>query len=369
MNSFSASEWLHPRLLPFFTLSYPTDPPKNPDSFHNTQYYGTGLQDLCLIVTIIAVYAIIRDVFRLGVFEPFARWKLNRDLQQNCSTRELKHSDSVVIGNGRSSLNGNGHVTVNGNGKVTRPNKKEQRKLHRRVLRFAEQGWPIIYYPLQTAFGVYINRELPTRLFNPVDLWIGYPHIPVAGPVKLYYLAQTAFYLHQMLILNAEAPRKDHYQMMTHHVITVFLMGTSYYYNFTRVGCLLMVLMDWCDIFLPMAKMIRYLALPQIYCDATFVWWLISWFVTRHVLFVVVIYSTMFDLPRLHPWKWDPPSGHYLTKGAHVMFTSSLLALEIIQIMWFAMICRIAWRVLTSGQGASDDRSDEESPGTDEKEE
>lgn len=86
---------------------------------------------------------------------------------------------------------------------------------------------------------------------NPINVWPGYPHIPLAGTVKFYYLLQTAFYMHQVLIINAEARRKDHWQMMTHHVITIFLMIGSYFYNFTRIGCLIMVLMDWCDIFLP----------------------------------------------------------------------------------------------------------------------
>lgn len=97
----------------------------------------------------------------------------------------------------------------------------------------------------------YVHLNLPTQIFNPTDLWQNYPHIPLAAPLKLYYLTQTAFYIHQVLILNAEARRKDHIQMMTHHVITIFLITTSYFSNFTRVGCLIMVLMDWCDIFLP----------------------------------------------------------------------------------------------------------------------
>ena len=54
-----------------------------------------------------------------------------------------------------------------------------------------------------------------------------------------------------MLILNAEARRKDHWQMMAHHVITVILVIGSYSYNYTRVGCLIMFLMDLCDVFLP----------------------------------------------------------------------------------------------------------------------
>jgi very-long-chain ceramide synthase len=56
--------------------------------------------------------------------------------------------------------------------------------------------------------------------------------------------------MHQIFILNAEARRKDHVQMMTHHIITVILVITSYFTNFTRVGCVIMVLMDWCDVLL-----------------------------------------------------------------------------------------------------------------------
>jgi TLC domain len=97
----------------------------------------------------------------------------------------------------------------------------------------------------------YVHYNLPTQIWDPMDLWRDYPHIPLPGLVKFYYLSQTAFYTHQILILNAEARRKDHVRMMTHHVITVILMAMSYFSNFTRVGCLIMILMDWCDIFLP----------------------------------------------------------------------------------------------------------------------
>lgn len=90
-------------------------------------------------------------------------------------------------------------------------------------------------------------------MLNPINVWHGYPHTPLAGPIKFYYLLQNAFYMHQVLILNAEARRKDHWQMMTHHVITVVLMVSSYCYDFTRIGCLIMVLMDLCDIFLPVS--------------------------------------------------------------------------------------------------------------------
>jgi len=252
------------------------------------------------------------------------------------------------------------HANGNSNGTIsdTRLTPKELRQLHRSMIRFAEQGWSVIYYPLQWCFGLYVHRNLPTRVLNPVDLWHGYPHIPLAGPIKFYYLLQTAFYIHQILILNAEARRKDHVQMMTHHVITVFLMLTSYYTNYTRIGCLIMVLMDWCDIWLPLAKMFRYLGY-QLLCDVTFVFFMLSWLVTRHWLFIISIVSTYLYCPTIVPFIYAPEQGRYLSIPIYWTFVTLLSALQVLQIIWFWMICRIAWRVLTAGEGASDDRSDE----------
>ncbi|KAG6919391.1 hypothetical protein DXG01_006274 [Tephrocybe rancida] len=334
MNALLTTQWLPPYIVPFFSLSYPTVTPQNPDSFPSSAYYNTGLLDLCLIVSCIAVMAILRDAFRLCVFEPLARWKLTRDLYNR---KKLE----VAIPNGHT----NGHVTTNGasNGNghtapcISKPTPKELQKVNRSVLRFAEQGWSVVYYTLQWSFGLYVHRNLPTRIFEPSALWEGYPHIPLAAPVKIYYLTQTAFYMHQVLILNAEARRKDHVQMMTHHVITIFLMTTSYFSNFTRVGCLIMVLMDWCDIFLPLAKMIRYIEISQFACDLTFGCFLVSWLITRHIFFLFTIVSTYSDLPRLVPFKWSVEEGRYLSRTA------------------------VAWRVLTTDAGASDVRSDDES--------
>lgn len=92
--------------------------------------------------------AVLRDATRLGLMEPFARWKLSRDLGI------LKDSKSngkpIVVANGNG--NGNGHAG-HGNGSST-PSLKEARKMHRKVLRFAEQSWPVIYYSATITFGL-----------------------------------------------------------------------------------------------------------------------------------------------------------------------------------------------------------------------
>ncbi|KAI0772573.1 longevity assurance proteins LAG1/LAC1 [Irpex lacteus] len=351
MNAAQAPEWLPSFLIPFVTLSYPVDRPAAPDSFPDSEYYAVGPLDFWYIVSIIAVFAILRDAFRLGVFEPFAKWYLTRQLKADKEKGRM-HAN----GNGKANGATNGHAahdltTV----KIT---KREQKQVRRSVIRFAEQGWPVVYYTLQWGYGLYVHRNVPTRVLDPVDVWINYPHIPLAGPLKFYYLTQSAFYLHQILVINAEAPRKDHWQMMTHHVITVVLMLGSYFYNFTRIGVLIMMLMDLCDIFLPLAKMLRYLGFSTL-CDLTFVLFMGSWLVTRHFLFVLAIISAYTDAKRIISPVWDPPTGRFMTEEVLAGFSAMLVSLQIIQLVWFWMVCRVAYKVVT-GQGAEDSRSDEE---------
>jgi len=275
--------------------------------------------------------------------EPFARWFLSR---KYAFARDKEATNGGIPDDEKTSHD------------LARTRKLEDRMIQRSVLRFAEQGWSVIYYSVNFTFGLYLHCNFPTAPFHLEKLWLNYPHIPLAGPVKLYYLLQTSFYMHQVLVLNAEARRKDHIQMMTHHVISIALMVASYFGHFTRIGCLIMVLMDWCDIFFPLAKMFRYLALPTL-CDATFVWFLVSWLVTRHILFMLAIRSLFADAPRFVPLEWSPEQGRFLSYESWIAFLALLIALQFIQLLWFYMICRVAWRVI-SGQGAEDTRSDED---------
>ena len=154
MNTNRALSWVPPYIIPFFSLSYPTDPPPKTDSFHDSQYFGTGWFDICTIVGLIAAMAVFRDLARLYVFEPFARWKLSKDLRVKklaasknggSSSPSLKAKlVSNGVANGRQT---NGHVR-----EITFTT-MEKRRMHRSVLRFAEQGWALLCYSFQCGFG------------------------------------------------------------------------------------------------------------------------------------------------------------------------------------------------------------------------
>jgi acyl-CoA-dependent ceramide synthase len=82
-------------------------------------------------------------------------------------------------------------------------------------------------------------------------MWSAFPTRSMTGLFKLYYLAQFGFWLQQILVINIEERRKDHWQMFTHHIITCLLLIGSYGYYQTKVGNVILCLMDVVDLVFP----------------------------------------------------------------------------------------------------------------------
>lgn len=92
--------------------------------------------------------------------------------------------------------------------------------------------------------------------FNTSQYWIDYPHILISKNMKCYYLMQLAFWVQQVYTIHIEKRRKDHFAMVTHHIITILLIVSSYYTNFTRIGNAVLCCMDLADIFLAVSVLL-----------------------------------------------------------------------------------------------------------------
>ena len=185
-------------LLPFVTLSYPVDRPQNPDSFPDSSYYDIGYLDVCLIVTFISIMAILRDAARVLLLEPFASWKLTRDwrrrraLKSGSTTPELKATNPPGI-----KLDGktNGPITTIDSAEklmADRPaeHSPEARRIRHAVVRFAEQGWQVVYYVFQWSLGMvrvffyHLLSETRLLIFASVPLLL--PSLEYVGRVPSY---------------------------------------------------------------------------------------------------------------------------------------------------------------------------------------
>ncbi|KAI9780545.1 MAG: sphingosine N-acyltransferase lag1 [Geoglossum umbratile] len=309
----------------FFELSY-YDP--------KIGKYGKGWNDIFMVVYWVIIFTGLRAAVMEWLLIPFARW---------------------------------GGVT----------------KLKRRM-RFAEQAWLFLYYTAFWTLGMYIMYKSKYWL-NLRELWTDYPERQMDGLFKWYYLVQYAFWIQQILVVNIEERRKDHHQMVTHHLITCALMFGSYGYHQARVGNAFLCVMDVVDLLLPMAKMLKYFHFNTA-CDVAFGVFLVTWFGARHVLYMMLLYSVFVHLPETIPfgcysgpngkgpdpsmpapaslWKFlapfmDSEGPVCWTEGVHGAFKSLLVALQVITCVWFVMIMKVAWRVIKGG-AAEDSRSDDE---------
>ena len=118
------------------------------------------------------------------------------------------------------------------------------------ITRFAEQAWLVIVYTVFYPLGVYLYYNSP-YFWNMKNLWTHWPSREMPGLLKAYILVQLAFWLQQIIVINIEERRKDHWQMLTHHFITVSLITASYRYRHTPVANVILMLMDVSDFFLP----------------------------------------------------------------------------------------------------------------------
>ncbi|GKU09619.1 unnamed protein product [Fusarium langsethiae] len=252
-------------------------------------------------------------------------------------------------------------------------------------MRFKEQAWLFIYYSTCWSVGMYIYATSPYWL-DLKAMWTNWPNREVSSLMKSYMLAQLAFWLQQIIVVNIEKRRKDYWQMISHHIVTIVLVYSSYRYGLTRVGNVVLILMDLNDLIFSVAKCLKYMGL-QTLCDIMFGVFVVSWVLCRHVAFVMVCWSVYAHslviagstcytgsggnitgpkpVPQnegnfymLEPLIYD--SGRicydYTIKS---LFLSGLLFLEGLMIFWLVMIIKLVFRVLRGGN-AEDTRSDDE---------
>lgn len=191
--------------------------------------------------------------------------------------------------------------------------------------------------------------------------------------------------------------------MFTHHIVTCLLLITSYGYYQTRVGNVILCIMDIGDITLAIAKLLKYAGYQKA-CDVAFGVFIMSWFWARHVAYLTVCWSVYHDSHEVMTFgcyssqtgervsETPPPGSRFLREpgadgkialgGSEMLtnivqpylypgelvcynykmkfvFLGLLLFLQALTVVWFFMILQIAYRVIR-GQGADDDRSDGE---------
>lgn len=260
----------------------------------------------------------------------------------------------------------------------------------RGVRKFTEQAWMFMCHSISFSVGMYLIQGTPyaNSVYGSLEatkhFWIDYPlgHRNLTPAFKTYYLMELAYWFHFVVALiyehlqrveykrkikmglNVPEPyvRKDFWPLVLHHIVTIALIGASYYMNFIRIGHVTMIFLDVSDILLCFAKMFNYI--PWVYVffkEALFAIFAISWIVTRHIMIGVLCFSiyaqSLIYVPKI-ALVWDPEGLQtFYSMTVYWSFLGLFALLEILLFYWLWMIFRIVIQIM-SGTNISDDRSD-----------
>lgn len=317
---------------------------------------------MCIPVTLLIFF--IRYLWEILISVPLSR------------LYPLKEKNGKNTGNGKFMSNGNGKCgTLNYSEEFInmciKENSWSRRQVERyirnykkadvsaKIRKFTECSWLFIFYSSIFGFGVWCMWD-KKWLINTSECWVGWPfehHMP--REIFWYYIIQMSFYLSLIFSLYFDVKRKDFLEMAIHHVATVLLLFLSYCNNFYRMGCLVLLLHDPCDVILQVVKMAKYLKCQRI-CDSCFVIFSAMWLVTRLLIFPMkILYSCFFEAPLILNTVLNCPSCTlpYIYYAMNGMFC----VLQVLHIIWFCFIIKAVKGALDRGGVQKDSRSETES--------
>ncbi|KIH45596.1 Longevity-assurance protein, partial [Ancylostoma duodenale] len=188
------------------------------------------------------------------------------------------------------------------------------------------------------------------QLKDVSECWRGWPHHNISSAVWWYYIIEASFYWALFIgTLCVDVRRADFIQMMLHHGITIALLYVSWSMNMVRVGTLVLFVHDAADIFIEIAKIVRY-ANWQTTLNVLFVIFIVVWTATRLVFYPFwIIRSVWFDAPELiqSSYRWTNLWQRPLVPRLLMVMLSSLLVLHI---FWTYVILKVAYKSVQGGE-------------------
>lgn len=206
----------------FFTLQYHND---------RTTRYGAGFDDIYYVFLVVVALTGLRAAAMEYVLAPYA--KHMGLLKKKEVTRFSEQAWLVIYCSIFWTL-----------GFVCTP----LRLLHHARLIGPSRGVSSVYTANSTHLQ-YLYYNSPAWL-NLRNLWAFWPNRELGALHKFYILTQLGFWFQQVFVINIEERRKDHWQMLAHHFVTIALIVGSYRYHHNAVGNLILVLFDVGDILL-----------------------------------------------------------------------------------------------------------------------
>jgi len=163
--------------------------------------------------------------------------------------------------------------------------------------------------------------------------------------LKVYYQISLGYHLHSLAYHSFWTKRRnDFIEMLLHHLVTVFLIGFSYMFNWLKVGLLVMLVHDVSDI--PGYLVRIFVDTKYLVCTLiSYALLLVGWGYLRLYVFPMVIIRSIFVDAANFNERSDRRSIPAVT-----IFLVMLSVLTVLHYYWYALFIRMGMMAASSGK-------------------
>ncbi|KAH3767947.1 sphingoid base N-palmitoyltransferase [Pelomyxa schiedti] len=209
-------------------------------------------------------------------------------------------------------------------------------------------------------------------------LWEKWPCIPFTmhSTIRAYYVVQLSYHLHSCVQhilrqhkahcaqMNGGAERIDTWiksllrnlfksavsgqfdEMLLHHTVALLLIVFSYVQNMLRIGVLVFILHDTCDVLIYAEKLAVDLTRRKAVIVGVYLTLIGTWTWTRLYLFpFVILHASLASAPRVVPLAADRGA-----RLAYATFNGLLVMLMCVHVYWTVLLVRLAWNFVIRGR-------------------
>jgi len=218
---------------------------------------------------------------------------------------------------------------------------------------FENSGWECVFYLVSTCIGFYVYSQEEWSVWPSTQIWDQWPLQPMSTAFRGYYLLMLAFYIQALVsLIFLDKPRSDYWEYLLHHLVTIFLIGCSYYTRIHRYGLIILSLHDVGDVLINAAKTFKYLGEAwDMTTNALFVIFSFVFVFTRLMFLpMTVIPSGYWELLQMEPMNGNVP--------CFIPMNVALVVLQCLHVFWFVLLVKAIKRQIMVGT-VNDQREDD----------
>ena len=205
--------------------------------------------------------------------------------------------------------------------------------------KFAHQGLNLVFHAVATFYlydVIYVKEKwLEPEQYgdNGEKIWDGYPSQKDPTNYHAFFCFEFGYHLQRLVAILIHRDRDDFVEMLAHHGVTVFPIGSVVNFHYLRIGLCVLFIHDSSDILACLVKMVNALG-HKITSVLIFLPMCGIWFYTRLFLMPYWILPIAHTSPQCSV-KWP--------------CFASLVILIALNAYWFYLFGRMFWLAISSG--------------------